>query len=205
VGNACELAEAIDVLRGGGPADTRALTIRLGAEMLVLGKKAADRSAGARRIEGAIASGEGLEILRACVHAQGGQVAVIDDPARLPRAKQVAEIRAPTAGRLVAIDAGKLGRGSTLLGAGRLRKEDLIDPGVGLILDHKVGARVERAERLGTVYFNDRARWQSARALIESAFEIGPADARGRARPLILETIEDSGGTGEGRGRSDAR
>jgi pyrimidine-nucleoside phosphorylase len=192
VGNACELGEAIDVLRGGGPADTRALTVRLGAEMLVLGKKARDRVAGARQIERAIASGEGLDRLRACVRAQGGQVAVIDDPSQLPRAKQVAEIRAPAAGRVVAIDAGKLGRGTTLLGAGRLRKEDRIDPGVGLILDHKVGARVERGERLASVYFNDRARWQGNRALIEGAFELGPADARARTRPLILETIPET-------------
>ena len=87
IGNAAEVREAIDVLRGGGPADVRALTVRLGAEMLVLGGVARDRRDGARRIEAAIASGAGLERFRLGVRLQGGDPRAIDDPRRLPRAR----------------------------------------------------------------------------------------------------------------------
>ena len=87
IGNAAEVRESIDVLRGGGPADVRALTVRLGAEMLVLGRVARDRHDGARRIEAAIASGAGLERFRLGVRLQGGDPRAIDDPRRLPRAR----------------------------------------------------------------------------------------------------------------------
>ncbi len=94
IGNAAEVREAIDVLRGGGPADVRALTVRLGAEMLVLGGVARDRRDGARRIEAAIASGAGLERFRLGVRLQGGDPRAIDDPGRLPRARHTRAIRA---------------------------------------------------------------------------------------------------------------
>ncbi len=187
VGNACELEEAIAVLRGGGPDDTRALTVRLGAEMLILGGRARDRDAGARLIEAAIASGDGLERLRKCVALQGGDVGVIDDVRRLPRAPLVKELRAPASGWLTRLDAGLLGRGATVLGAGRLRREDRVDAGVGVHLDLKVGDQVRRGDRLATVRFSDSARWTVARPLLEQAFVVGTQ----RVRPgrLILETI----------------
>ena len=187
VGNACELAEAIEILRGGGPADTRALTLRLGAEMLVLGRRARDRDAAAALIEGAIGSGAGLERLRRCVALQGGDLRVIDDPRRLPRAPRVKEIRARASGWLTRLDAGQLGRGATLLGAGRLRKEDRVDAGVGLELDRKVGEPVSRGDRLATVRYSDEGRWSAARPLLEQAFVVRPH----RVVPgrLILETI----------------
>lgn len=188
VGNACELAEAIEILRGSGPADTRALTVRLGAEMLVLGKRAADRRSGAVLIERAIQSGSGLERLRTCVILQKGDPRVIDDPARLPRAARVHEIRARAAGCLIRLDAGAVGRGATLLGAGRLRQEDRVDAGVGIQLDHKVGDEIDLGERLATVRFTDPARWSAARPLLEQAFVIGAGPVRG-SRRMVLETI----------------
>ena len=190
VGNACELAEAIDILRNQGPADTRALTVRLATEMLILGKQARDRDSALVKIEKALASGDALERLRACVRAQGGDVAVIDEPSRLPRAKHKAVIRARESGRVLRIDAGVLGRGATRLGAGRSRKEDAIDPGVGLHLHHKVGHDVGKGDALATVWFQDPARWQAARAMLSSSFEIGPAPRTSvRPTPLILETV----------------
>ena len=124
IGNAAEVREAIDVLRGGGPADTRALTVRLGAEMLVAGGAARDVRDGARRIEDAIASGAGLDRFRLGVGLQGGDERAIDDPSLLPRATHARTLRAPRRGIVGRVDAGLLGRAATLFGAGRLRKED---------------------------------------------------------------------------------
>jgi pyrimidine-nucleoside phosphorylase len=187
VGNACELREAVDVLRGAGPPDTRALTVRLGAEMLVLGGAARDTTDGARRIEAAIASGGGLERLRRCVALQGGDPRVIDDPARLPRAPRTAALRATASGRVERLDAGLVGRAATLLGAGRLRKEDRVDHGVEVLLERKLGERVARGDVLCRVRFTDPDRWTAARPLLAAAFAVGPRHRR--PGPLILEKI----------------
>ena len=187
VGNACEVAEAIDVLRGGGPTDTRALTVRLGAEMLVLGGRARSLTAGTAHIEAAIASGAGLRAFRHCVQLQGGDVRCVDAPERLPRATHTATLRARTSGWITGLDAGAIGRGATLLGAGRLRKEDQIDPGVGILFDHKVGARVRAGDVVATVHYAERARWTAARPLLEGAITVGAH--RPRPRPLILGVV----------------
>jgi len=188
IGNACELAEAIDVLRGGGPADTRALTVRFGAEMLILGRRARDLAEGTRRIEAAIGSGAGLEKLRLCVRLQGGDVRVIDEPQRLPRARHEAVVQARRAGFVTSLDAGALGRAATRLGAGRARKEDPVDAGVGIALQAKEGDAVERGAPLAVVRYTKRARFEAVRASIEDSFTVGAA--RPRARPLILERID---------------
>ena len=149
IGNAAEVRETIDVLRGGGPADVRALTVRLGAEMLVVGGVARDRRDGARRIEAAIASGAGLERFRLGVRLQGGDPRAIDDPRRLPRARHTRAIRAARRGVVTRVDAGLLGRAATLLGAGRLRKQDRIAPGAAILLHAKIGAAGRARRRAG--------------------------------------------------------
>jgi pyrimidine-nucleoside phosphorylase len=189
IGNAAEVREAIDVLRGGGPPDVRALTVRLGAEMLVLGGRVRDLRAGAARIEAQIASGAGLERLRLGVGLQGGDVRAIDDPDRLPRARARKVWHAPRAGIVAHVDAGALGRAATFLGVGRLRKEDPISPGAAIILHAKAGTRVERGDPLCTLHYDDPARAQAARSLIEGAFRLGSSTLAVRARPLVLETL----------------
>jgi pyrimidine-nucleoside phosphorylase len=188
IGNANELAEAIDVLRGGGPPDVRALTLRLGAEMLLLGRAAKTRAEAEARLARAIASGDGLERLALCVRLHGGDARVVDDPGRLPRARRVHVVRAGRAGVVALVDAGALGRAATLLGAGRLRKEDRVDPGVGLTLHAKQGARVSRGEALCTVRYADARRLGAARPLLEAAFRVG--DRPPARLPLVLETID---------------
>jgi pyrimidine-nucleoside phosphorylase/thymidine phosphorylase len=187
IGNAVEVREAIDVLRGGGPDDVRALTVRLGAEMLVLGRVARDRRDGARRIEAAIASGAGLERFILGVRLQGGDPRAIDDPRRLPRARHTRLLRAPRSGVVTRVDAGLLGRAATLLGAGRLRKEDRIAFGAAILLHAKVGTRVARGDALATIEFDDDARERAARPLYERAFALGSRAPR--PRPLVLEAL----------------
>jgi pyrimidine-nucleoside phosphorylase len=188
VGNANEVAEALEVLRGGGPADTRALTVRLGAEMLVLGGAAADLAGGARRIEQAMASGSGWERLLRAVDRQGGDVRVLEHPERLPRARHQSVVRADTAGFVVDLDARRIGQAATLLGAGRLVKEDRIDPAVGIHLAAKQGEPIERGGVLATLWYNDRQRLSGARALVKAAYRVG-AQPRSPGR-LILERIQ---------------
>jgi pyrimidine-nucleoside phosphorylase len=187
IGNANELAEAIAVLRGDGPDDVRALTLRLGAEMLLLGRVAKTRSDATAQLERAIASGEGLERLALCVRLHGGDARVIEDPRRLPRAPKLYDVRSAGSGVVTVIDAGALGRGATLLGAGRLRKEDRIDPGVGLTLTVKQGARVAKGAVLCRVRYADEARLEAALPLITGAYRLGARPAP--AGPLVLETI----------------
>jgi pyrimidine-nucleoside phosphorylase len=188
IGNANELHEAIDVLRGGGPPDVRALTLRLGAEMLLLGRRAKTRAEAEARLERAIASGDGLERLALCVRLHGGDPRVVDDPDRLPRARRAHAIRAARPGVVALVDAGALGRAATLLGAGRLRKEDRVDPGVGLTLHAKQGARVSRGEILCTVRYTDARRLGAALPLMAAAFRVGTRAPA--ALPLVLETIQ---------------
>jgi pyrimidine-nucleoside phosphorylase len=183
VGNANELAEALEILRGQGPADTRALTVRLGAEMLVLGRGARDVAEGARRIEQAIASGAGLECFLRGVAQQGGKTAVLERPERLPRARHQHLLRAPRAGFVTRLDARAVGEGATLLGAGRARKEDVVDLAVGVTLHAKEGAAVARGEALATLWYTERARLQRALPVLTAAYAIGAG--RRRPGPLV--------------------
>jgi pyrimidine-nucleoside phosphorylase/thymidine phosphorylase len=187
IGNALEVAEAIDVLRGAGPADTRALTVRLGAEMLTLGGKSRDVADGARRIEAAIASGDGLARFIVGVRLQGGDVRQIEDPRRLPRARRQLILRAPRAGFVSTADARLIGQAATLLGAGRSRKEDRVDPAVGITLHARVGDQIGRGEGLCTVWYNDGARLRAARGLLDGAFVVG--SRKPAARRLIMDVI----------------
>jgi pyrimidine-nucleoside phosphorylase len=122
------------------------------------------------------------------VALQGGDVRVLEHPERLPRARHHALLRAPRAGRVTEVDARAIGEAATMLGAGRLRKEDTVDPAVGITLHAKVGTRVSAGEALCTVWYNEVSRWRAARHGIGAAFRIGagpPATAK-----LVLERIE---------------
>jgi pyrimidine-nucleoside phosphorylase len=172
VGNASELREALEVLRGEGPADTRALTVRLGAEMLVLGGVAPDRAAGAAKIEAAMASGAGWERLVRAVALQGGDVRVLERPQRLAKARHSHLVRAAGTGYVGRLDARAVGIAATWLGAGRLRQEDRVDAAVGITLHAKTGDRVRRGEPLCTLWYNDRARLDRALASLQTAYAI---------------------------------
>jgi pyrimidine-nucleoside phosphorylase len=188
VGNALEVAEAVEVLRGGGPADLAELCLALAGWMLYLGGRAPSAEDGRAEAARLIASGKALEKFREVVAAQGGDVAAVDDTARLPQARQRIEMGAPRSGCVAGMNAEALGLASIALGGGREKKEDAVDPAVGLVVHKKFGDAVERGEPLLTLHCNSTARLEEARALALAAYRI---DARPPAgpRPLILRTI----------------
>jgi len=186
VGNALEVVETVELLRGGGPADLREVTVELTAEMLLLGGVAAARPEARARVEAAIADGRGLAKLEEIVSAQGGDPAAIRDPARLPRAPRTYDVPAPAAGFVAAIDAEAIGLAAVALGAGRARVEDRVDPAVGVVVHRKLGDRVERGEPLCTVHEGDRGEPRDrAAARLSAAWSIGPAAPP--PRPLVIE------------------
>ena len=188
VGNALEVVETIELLRGGGPPDLREVTIELTAEMLVLGGAATDREAARGKVAGAIADGRGLAKLEEIVAAQGGDPAAIRDPGRLPRAPRTFDVPAPAAGLVEGIDAEAIGLAAVALGAGRARVEDRVDPAVGIVVNKKIGDRVGRGEALCTVHEGDRSEGRDrVSARLAAAWRIGPA-APERA-PLVLERL----------------
>ncbi len=167
IGNALEIAESIAILHGQGPADTRALVCRLGGEMLRLGGKVEDLPAGEAMIARALDDGSAAERFRLVVAAHGGDPRVVDDPGRLPGAPEVQAVLAPHDGLLVAIDAYAVAVAALRLGAGRLRKEDAIDPRVGFVLCCKPGDAVRRGEPLAFVHAaSPRDAQQGAAALL---------------------------------------
>jgi pyrimidine-nucleoside phosphorylase len=155
VGNALEVKEAIETLHGNGPADFYEHCLTIASHMLALGGKATDENEARPMAEAALREGRAWEKFRALVAAQGGEVATVDDPSRLPAARLVETIQSPRTGYLRGIHARIVGETAVLLGAGRAKKGDPVDHAVGIIVHHKVGDRVEAGQPLFTIYAND--------------------------------------------------
>ena len=187
VGNALEVEESLAVLRGEGPEDTTRLSLRLTAHMLVLGGIAASVDEGEKRAEEELRSGRGLEKFLAMVRAQGGDPR-IGDGGVLPRARSRKEVAAAEDGFVTAIDTERLGTAAMVLGAGREKVEDVIDPGAGLVVGKKPGDEIRRGEPLVTLHYNDPARLSESEAIVRKAYSIG---ARPQSAPeLILAVLE---------------
>jgi len=152
VGNSLEVAEAIQTLRGDGPAELTELCLAFGAKMLVLGGKAPDETDALRQLGEAIATGRALQRFRDWVAAQGGDPRVADDPKLLPSSACSREVRATTAGWVARFDAEGVGRSAMLLGAGRAQVGGVIDPGAGLVLAVRVGDCVENGGLFCTMH-----------------------------------------------------
>jgi pyrimidine-nucleoside phosphorylase len=174
VGNALEVREAIDALKGEGPADVIEVALALGASLLVSSGQAPDEASARSPLERALADGSALERFRRSVAAQGGDPRVVDDPARLPRSPATAAALARNGGWVRALDAREVGRLVVDLGGGRRAKTDVVDPGVGVVLDRKVGDSVAAGERLGQVHAATPAAAQVAARRLASIYEIGP-------------------------------
>ncbi len=174
-GNALETEEALAALHGDGPADLMAVTFALGAEMLTVAGVASDRGDARRRLEQALASGAAAAKCRELIAAQGGNPAVVDDPAVLPVAAHTAVFPAAASGYVTQVDARVIGRAIVAMGGGRRTMEDRIDPGVGFLITAKPGDRVERGQPLASVYAADDAGLALGRRALETAVRIGEA------------------------------
>ncbi len=196
VGNALEVAEAVETLQGAGPADLRAHCIEVAAHMLRLagrGERFVDMAENRGQLTRQLGTGAGLQPLLRMVAAQGGDVAQIDDVARLPKARLRAELKARETGAVAAIFADKVGWATLALGAGRATKADAIDHAVGIEVHANVGDQVAAGDRLMTVHANDDDKLAAALALLDEAvaYDAGPI-----ARlPLFHGVIHGADGT----------
>jgi pyrimidine-nucleoside phosphorylase len=174
-GNALEVRECLDMLRGGGPVDTWTVTEALAVEMLRLARPSLPVDDARTELRAAIASGAALERFRRIVEAQGGDARVVDDPSRLPQAPVVAPFAAPRAGWLAAIPPRPVGHAIIALGGGRTRAEDTVDPAVGIVLQARVGDRVEAGQPLATIHARSEASLAECRATLAGLLVIADA------------------------------
>jgi pyrimidine-nucleoside phosphorylase len=197
VGNALEVAECIDTLKGNGPPDVAALSGRLAARMVRLGGLVGTDDEAEAKVTAALTSGRGLEVFRRMVEAQGGDPAVADDPRRLPAAPRHAVVTAERSGFVVGLDAEAVGRAAMLLGAGRGRAEDAVDPAVGAVLRAKVGDPVRSGDALAELHYHDATHLAPARQMVRSAYAI--TDKPPDPRELVLEVVVASAPDAVGR------
>ena len=189
-GHSLEVEESIDGLQGGGPPDLMEVTYALGVEMLLLAKVASDRADARSRLEQAVSSGRALEVFGRIIEAQGGNRAVIDDPAILPQAGAVEVFRAPRSGVVAEVEPRRIGRGILELGGGRKTIEDRIDPSVGFVITVKPGDAVEAGDPVASVFAKDDAGIVAGLAALSEAITIGD---HGRLTPLISHRITARG------------
>lgn len=187
VGNALEVREAIETLRGGGPEDFIEHCLVVASHLLVLGHKAAALDEARQMATHALADGRAWQKLLALTRAQGGDIRVLEHPERLPQAPLIEVVAAPRSGYLVEINAREVGETSVELGAGRARKEDAIDYSVGIVVHHKVGDWVAQGQPLFTLHANDRAKMEAARARLLEAHQWSAAPVE--ALPLFYDVI----------------
>ena len=162
VGNDLEVEEAIQTLRGGGPADFREHCLTVASHLLVLGQKAPDLKEGRKMAEKSLSEGRALRAFRSLVEAQGGDVSYVDNPGKFSPASFIETIKAERAGYLVGINAREIGEAAVDLGAGRAKKGDPIDHTVGIVVHHKVGDLVEVGQALFTVHANSQVKMKMA-------------------------------------------
>jgi pyrimidine-nucleoside phosphorylase len=186
IGNALEIHECIEFLKGNAPEDLETVSIALAARMIHLGGRAKSTLQATKMAYEAVSSGAAAEKFRQIISAQGGDIRVVDNPDLLPRAAHVKEFRSRSNGFVTRCDARLLGMASNTLGAGRNRVDDIIHPAVGLYLEKKIGDRVSRGETLCRIHWHDEQRLQNAMPLIEEAFEIG---AQSSNRRLLIHAI----------------
>jgi pyrimidine-nucleoside phosphorylase len=187
VGNALELAESLETLKGRGPKELEALAVHLAARMVRLAGLAPTLEAAEVKVRGALSSGAALEKLRQMIEQQGGDPHVVDDHARLPRAPHRELIRAERGGHVHGWHAERVGRATVALGAGRNRVEDAVDHAVGAVVLAHPGQQVRVGDPLLELHYRDEARLGAARALLHNACPIG--DAPPRAGPLVLDVV----------------
>jgi pyrimidine-nucleoside phosphorylase len=187
VGNALEIMEASQTLQNAGPADLTKLSLELAARMIFLGKKAGSLDDARRIAEQHLVDGSAYKKFKAVVAAQGGNPQALDKFELLPNATGMREINSPRAGYVSSIDAEDIGTASNMIGAGRDKKEDSIDPAVGIILEVKTGEKVDAGSVLCRLYYTREDRVEDAAGMVEDAFRI--SSQKPDERELILEVV----------------
>jgi pyrimidine-nucleoside phosphorylase len=185
-GNALEMEEAIEGLRGSGPPDLMEVTYALAAEMLVLVRAAPGLREARALLEDSVASGRALETFARVIEAQGGNPAVIEDPGVLPHAQAVVVYRADVCGVVSSVERRRIGRSIIELGGGRTAVEDVVDPTVGFVVTVKPGDPVRAGEPIASIFAKDEAGIAVGTAALREAFGIG---AYGTPPPIIFHRI----------------
>ena len=189
IGNALEVQEAVQVLSGQGERRLRALCLELAANMIYLGRQAADMSEARAQVVKAVREGRALEKLRQMVEAQGGDGSYIVHPEQFAVSPAVVEAAAPEDGYITRLDAEGCGLAAVELGAGRETKESSIDPGAGIILLKNKGDRVEKGQPIARLYAQREELCQRGKERFLAALEVGPRAPE--IGPMILERVEE--------------
>ncbi len=190
VGNALEVKEAIETLQGRGPEDVKSLCLQVAAAMLELGGKCDNSDQALAMAEESLRQGRAYQKLLSMVAQQGGEVRYVEDPSLFAEAEVVQVVRAPQSGFIGAIQTEEIGRVAQLLGAGRSRKEDTIDPRVGLMMDRKLGDAVEAGEALCHLYARNQEEAEAAMERALQAFSIVDAPVLRRQGPVFYRVSE---------------
>jgi len=188
-GHANEVAECIEVLNGGGPADLRDLSLELSAWMFYLGERTKSVEEGRRLAETMIAGGQAREKLRHGIRLQGGDARVVDEPNRLPQSRFHVHVLSPATGYVCGTNCEQFGIALAILGGGREKKEDAIDHAVGLEFHKRIGDRLEPGEPLATIHYNADSRLAEAKALIAASYFISQEVPK--KQPLIRRILQE--------------
>jgi pyrimidine-nucleoside phosphorylase len=186
-GHSNEIAESIDVLSGGGPADLVELSVELSAWMFFLGERTKTLEEGRFLAKTMISTGQAKEKFKQGIRLQGGDERVIDDPRLLPQARSHADVPSQSAGFITTTNCEQLGTALAMLGGGREKKEDTIDHAVGLEFHKRIGDRVEKGERLATIHYNSGTKLAEAQSLIGESYQIGEVGPR--EKPKLIHRI----------------
>jgi pyrimidine-nucleoside phosphorylase len=187
VGNALEIMEVSQTLQNAGPTDLTRLSLELAARMIFLGRRTMTLDEAREMAQKMLLDGSGYRKLKEVIRAQGGEPRVLDHFDLLPNATGVREITSPRNGYISAIDAQSIGLAASMIGAGRDTKDDPIDPAVGVILEVKVGQKVDAGSVLCRIYYTKEDRLDDAANLVEDAFRLSTAPPE--ERELILEVV----------------
>ncbi len=194
-GNALEAEESINALKGEGPEDLHEITIAEGIEMLLLARKQAstpaNRDAAKDELEHCIASGKAAERFAQIIEAQGGNPAVVEDPAILPQAAIVEVYEAPRAGTVTRVEPRAIGRAVVQMGGGRQKVDDVVDPSVGFVISVRPGDKVRKGEPLASIFARNDEGVAIARAALDQSIVIGTGKAE--VLPLVVARVTAKG------------
>lgn len=188
IGNSLEVEEAIKILKGNGSSDLREVCINIAANMLLSGQKVKDLKKGIELTEEILTSGRGLDKFKQFISHQGGNSNIIEDISLLPKARYQDELLSKYDGFISKIDCKQIGIASIILGAGREKKEDIIDPSVGIVMEKRLGDNVKMKDKICTIYGNDFSKIEEAKKILKKAIEISEKRI---SKPILIKKIID--------------